>query len=215
MPRTIWLARHGNRQDFVDADWAETAEQPYDPGLSEDGLEQAQRLARRLAETGIDRIVASPFLRTLETAHAVAEALDRFVLLEPGLSEWLNAEWFEERPALLDPAALAARFERVDPSYRPCLTPSFPETHAAMLERTARAVRCVVSRSSGARELLLVGHSATLEGAFLALVGKDAKYEGCPLAGLTKLVRDGDAWQIVLQNDTAHLDSAATTHRFR
>lgn len=208
MPRVIWLARHANRQDFVDDDWAKTAEQPHNPGLSADGIEQAKQLARRLIETDIDRIVASPFLRTVETAHAVAEALDRSVLIEPGFGEWLNAEWFAERPALLTPDALTDRFECIDPSHSPCLTPSFPETRAAMLARIAEAVRCVVRRYDDARELLLVGHSATLEGAFHALMD-DAAYEGCPLAGLTRLVHKSGTWQITLCNDITHLDRNA------
>jgi len=47
--RRIFLARHGNRQDFVDPRWLDQAEEPYDPPLSADGVEQARGLGRRLA----------------------------------------------------------------------------------------------------------------------------------------------------------------------
>jgi hypothetical protein len=41
MTQIVWIARHGNRLDFVNPEWFNTAERPYDPPLSEDGIEQA------------------------------------------------------------------------------------------------------------------------------------------------------------------------------
>lgn len=213
MPQTLWIARHANRQDFVDPDWPKTAEQPYNPGLSPDGREQARKLAQRLAGTGIGRIIASPFLRTVQTAHAVAEALDRSVHLEPGIGEWLNAEWFPERPTILASDVLADRFDRVTLDHPPCLQPSFPETHEAMLERMKRAARCLLRRYDGA-ELLLVGHGATAQGVLLGLV--DAVEDTtCSLASVTRLVHRNGAWQVAMHNDTAHLDGTAAADRFQ
>ncbi|HKL89484.1 MAG TPA: histidine phosphatase family protein, partial [Salinibacter sp.] len=82
--QTVWIARHANRQDFADPNWADTADRPHDPGLSTDGVEQAQQLARRVNDLDVDRIVASPFIRTVETAHYAAEAADEPVFIEPG-----------------------------------------------------------------------------------------------------------------------------------
>ncbi|PSQ85633.1 MAG: histidine phosphatase family protein [Bacteroidetes bacterium QH_2_63_10] len=50
--QTIWLARHANRQDFVDPDWAKTADRPHDPALSTDGMGQARKLGRRVGTLG-------------------------------------------------------------------------------------------------------------------------------------------------------------------
>ena len=66
--RTVWLVRHGNRQDFVDRSWRETAARPHDPPLSADGREQARETGRFLAGEPIDHLFASPFLRAVETA---------------------------------------------------------------------------------------------------------------------------------------------------
>lgn len=214
MPHTIWIARHANRQDFVDPDWPKTADQPHNPGLSPDGFEQAQKLAHRLTQTDINRIVASPFLRAVQTAHAVAAALDQPVLLEPGLGEWLNADWFAETPEILDPETMAERFEWVELSHPPCLTPTHPESHSAMFERMGRTARCLIRRYDDADELLLVGHGATVQGVLLGLVG-DVEDTGCPLASLTKVVRQNGAWQIGVRNDTSHLDHAAAADRFQ
>jgi broad specificity phosphatase PhoE len=73
--RTLWLARHAQRQDFADPTWHTTADRPHDPGLSPDGTAQAQRLAERVARIRVDRIVSSPFLQAVETAHPAAESL--------------------------------------------------------------------------------------------------------------------------------------------
>jgi broad specificity phosphatase PhoE len=58
MSKTVWIARHGNRIDFVNPAWFDTAERPYDPHLSEDGQIQAQQLANRLVGEGITQIIS-------------------------------------------------------------------------------------------------------------------------------------------------------------
>ena len=73
----IWICRHGNRIDFVDPSWQGT-----DPYLADDGIVQAKETGIRLREEGIQHIFASPFLRTIETAHHIAEAVDLSVKIE-------------------------------------------------------------------------------------------------------------------------------------
>jgi broad specificity phosphatase PhoE len=46
-----------------------------------------------LKKEKIAHIFASPFLRTVQTANAVAEMLNLPIKLETGLSEWLNPVW--------------------------------------------------------------------------------------------------------------------------
>ncbi|MCZ0902379.1 histidine phosphatase family protein, partial [Microcoleus sp. HI-ES] len=87
-----------------------TAEHRYDPHLSEDGHIQAKQLANRLKGEGISHIFASPFLRTVQTANHVANALDLSIKLEWGLCEWLNPEWMTEMPETLSVEALCSRF---------------------------------------------------------------------------------------------------------
>jgi ribonuclease H / adenosylcobalamin/alpha-ribazole phosphatase len=45
-----------------------------DPGLSREGMRQADRLATALASCGIDAVVSSPALRALRTARPIGEA---------------------------------------------------------------------------------------------------------------------------------------------
>jgi glucosyl-3-phosphoglycerate phosphatase len=58
-----------------------------DPGLTEAGRGQAQKLAVQLAAAGVGRLVASPYRRTLETAAIVARALDLQIAIEPLVRE--------------------------------------------------------------------------------------------------------------------------------
>ncbi|HEX7651169.1 MAG TPA: class I tRNA ligase family protein [Candidatus Paceibacterota bacterium] len=70
---TYFVMRHGttekNIQQIVSSDINDGF------GLTETGLEEARAGARSLAAKGITRIFASPFMRTKETAHIVADAV--------------------------------------------------------------------------------------------------------------------------------------------
>jgi broad specificity phosphatase PhoE len=203
---TIWIARHGNRQDFADPDWAETADRPHDPGLSPDGVEQARQLARRVARLGVDRLLSSPFLRAVQTAAPVAEALDQPIFLEPGLGEWQNEDWFDTRAETLSPSVLADRFGRVQPGHEPCRAPTYPESRHESLARIGAAAQCLAERFPD-DTLLLVGHGMTVLGVLHGLIGSDVPDPGCPLASLTQAVREDGAWTIRTRNDTRHLEN--------
>jgi broad specificity phosphatase PhoE len=206
--QTVWLARHANRQDFADPDWAATADRPHDPGLSPDGEEQARQLGRRAAALDVDRILASPFLRAVQTAHFVAEAADETVLLEPGLGEWYNPDWFEASPDPLPPSTLTDRFEHVVGAPPPCREPQYPESKHECLARVGSTAQCLADRFEEA-SLLLVGHGITVQGALHGLVDGDVPDPGCPLASLTTVVRQDGTWKIRRRNDTRHLENGA------
>jgi broad specificity phosphatase PhoE len=206
--QTLWLARHANRQDFADPDWADAAERPHDPGLSSDGVRQAQQLGRRVAALGVDRIVSSPFLRAVETAHHVADTTGDSIVLEPGLGEWLNDDWFAAAPDTLPPDTLAAQFDRVDPQRpaAPCRQPTYPESKHRALARLGATGQCLADRHAG-ETLLLVGHGITVMGVLHGLVEGPVPDPRCPLASLTKVAKQDGAWTIALRNDTSHLEN--------
>eukprot|EP01063_Lacrimia_lanifica_P005484 TRINITY_DN13259_c0_g1_i1.p1 TRINITY_DN13259_c0_g1~~TRINITY_DN13259_c0_g1_i1.p1 ORF type:complete len:263 (+),score=56.92 TRINITY_DN13259_c0_g1_i1:31-819(+) len=102
----VLVARHGERADYVDgAGFFATAhgkERPWDPPLTEVGREQGLRLGARirdeLAARGLPpltKVYTSPFIRTVETADAVCEAVGLDTLrVENGLVEALVEPWF-------------------------------------------------------------------------------------------------------------------------
>lgn len=211
MAQTVWLSRHGNRQDFVDPDWRASAEWPHDPGLSPDGLQQARQLGERLKQETVDYIFASPFLRTVQTAHAVAEVLDRRVYLEPGIGEWMNADWFDEPPERRSLEALAEEFPTIDLNYTPRGALSFPETKEETFARAGETAR----RLAGAftRPILIVGHGISVTGSVNGLLGRTRDME-CALCTLYKLVRHSEGWTMELEGDARHLDHVAAADRF-
>lgn len=76
---TLYLVRHGRAAAGWDAD--------PDPGLDELGRAQARRVADRLAARGPLDLIASPMMRTRETAAPLAEAWGIAPRIEPRISE--------------------------------------------------------------------------------------------------------------------------------
>jgi len=61
---------------------------PANPGLTERGRDQAQRLAAWLAVERVDVVLSSPQRRAVETAQPIARAHGVEVQLAPGLTEY-------------------------------------------------------------------------------------------------------------------------------
>ncbi|MBE9129552.1 MULTISPECIES: histidine phosphatase family protein [unclassified Coleofasciculus] len=211
MSQTVWIARHGNRLDFVHPQWFNTAERPYDPPLSEDGIVQAKELGQRLIGKGIKHIFASPFLRTVQTANQVANRLELPIKIELGLSEWLNPEWMKVEPERLPTDLLQERFPRIDPSYLSCVVPRYPETNEQVLARTRQTAQQLTAAFSD--DILLVGHGASVVGTTQGLVGGTPKVNAS-LCCLVKVVRQGEQWVMELNGDTSHLSQTENVIRF-
>jgi broad specificity phosphatase PhoE len=211
MTQTIWIARHGNRIDFVRPEWFDSADRPYDPHLSDDGEIQAWELGQRLKDESINQIFCSPFLRTVQTANHVAEVLDLPLNLEWGLCEWLNPDWMHAMPDLLPPQVLKEQFPRIDLNYRSRVQPQYPETDEICWQRTGETAQQLVAEFSS--NILLVGHGASVVGSAVALLGNHVEIQA-PLCCLVKLVRRGSQWVMELNGDTSHLSQTQTRVRF-
>ncbi|MBP0002885.1 MAG: histidine phosphatase family protein [Cyanobacteria bacterium SBC] len=211
MVRTVWISRHAHRYDFEHPEWFQTAPRRYDPHLSAKGVRQAKELGERLKGEGIEKIFASPFRRTVETAHYVAEALDLPVALEWGIGEWLNPEWMAEMPETAPLEELRAEFPRIDMNYVSRTHPVYPEVSESICwDRSSQTAKQLLEAFSG--NLLFVGHGATVAGMTRGLVGEIAEI---PVAFccLMKLVRSSDRWNLELNGDTSHLSETETTVR--
>ncbi|MEI1373303.1 histidine phosphatase family protein [Nostoc sp. UHCC 0926] len=214
MSQIVWIARHANRLDFVNPDWFLTAERRYDPPLSDDGMVQAQQLAKRFKGENISHIFASPFLRTVQTANAVAELLNLPIKLETGLSEWLNPVWMTEEPERLSTPALAELFPRIDTSYTSRIAANYPETREKVRERSGQTARCLATEFLP-DNILLVAHGASVLGGAMGLVGEIAITEvKASLCSLVKVVREDPEWLLELKGDTSHLTHIEEVIRF-
>lgn len=213
MTQTVWIARHGNRIDFVNPNWFVTAERRYDPPLSEDGTIQAQQLGQRLKSEKIVHIFASPFLRTVQTANQVAEALDLPIKVEAGLSEWLNPEWMTVAPEKLTLAELHQQFPRIDLSYTSRVIAQYPENGTQAWQRSAKTAKLLADEFP--TDILLVGHGQSVLGAVMGLL--DVTVEPnihVALCGLFKMVRHQEKWVMELNGDTSHLSQTEQVTRF-
>lgn len=86
----VLLVRHGQN------DWVEKRRLAgWTPGihLNEEGREQVDRLARRLAHLPIKSIYSSPLERCLETAEAIGGSLQLEVSLLPAVGEVRYGKW--------------------------------------------------------------------------------------------------------------------------
>ena len=78
----IYLIRHGETEGNRDG-----VVQKADIGLSEHGIEQARRLAARLAGAGISDILASDLPRAAAAAAGLQQATRAALVVDPGLHE--------------------------------------------------------------------------------------------------------------------------------
>jgi broad specificity phosphatase PhoE len=200
--QTIWIARHGNRLDFVHPEWFNTAKRRYDPPLSEDGIIQAKQLAERLKYEKISHIFASPFLRTIQTAHQIAETLNLDIKLESGLGEWHNREWMSEHPQIHPRELLELDYPRINWNYSSYIIANYPETETTMMSRIGATIKHLITNYS--EDILLVGHSVSVLATTQELI-KGNPTVNTSLCSLVKLVRYGNNWKMELNGDTSHL----------
>ncbi|KAK9863761.1 hypothetical protein WJX84_000138 [Apatococcus fuscideae] len=210
MPSTrVLLARHGERVDLVDNEWTRTAERPHDAPLTETGLHQARKLGERLKHEGIDRIYASPFLRTVQTAAQVASVIQMPICIENGLCEPLLNRLFPETFAGFNhPELLAKDMPCIDRSYQPLRKPQHPESYSSAQRRCGEVVRALAERHPG-QSILLVTHGLCLEYMATALVTSEGMSFSMPYCCLTECIRGGQGssshWQYGCKLDASFL----------
>lgn len=177
---TIYVARHGERRDFVDPEWYMTAENPHDPPLTDTGKEQATELGQKLSSLNIRHVFASPFWRCVNTASNAAAAIspNLRVCIEPGLCEWLNAQWYSDTeggPRWRTVESLASEFSNVESSYNSVFPMTFnfegfPEPFEKVTTRCDKTYRAVLERFQTDGNILFVGHGSSVESMINVLV---------------------------------------------
>lgn len=198
---SIFLIRHGEtalNKTFV----VQTPDTP----LSERGLEQARRLAHRLATAGVTRILSSDMARAAATARELAKSTGASVELQALLHE-RNFGDLRGRPY----AEIGLDI------FAPGFAPPGGETWAAFHERVDRAWERILECSEVAEGHLaavthgLVLHSILARHAALPeemVPAESFSPDGPPLRfGNTSLtaLEDSMPWRVELFSCTAHL----------
>jgi probable phosphoglycerate mutase len=110
---TILLVRHGESMPVRDGEPVPLLGGHSDPALDPVGVEQAERVAARLAGEAVDAIYVTPLRRTAQTAAPLAERLGLEPAVEPDLREVFLGEWegglFRQHVRALHPTVLEMR----------------------------------------------------------------------------------------------------------
>lgn len=195
LKKNIYFARHGERIDFIDKTWIESAERRLDPPLSSYGLHQAHELGVYIAnlQPRITHIYASPFLRTIQTALQVVRQINKNISstdeitkirLEPGYGEYnLNdIQWTEQslyRPSH-ELSEISQDSEYFDQDYDSVIKADYylqtkVETLQQLRDRLKRVVQHTLDAHTFDCNILIITHAATLIESVRALLTITAK----------------------------------------
>jgi probable phosphoglycerate mutase len=182
-----------------------------DVELSEEGREQARRLAERLTHAKITAIYASPLGRTVETARILAAPHDFEVQTRDGFREISHGHWegMKRRDVEEKFPDEIAEWEK-DPY---TFAPLGGESGLAV---TARALPALIDlvRDHPGEKILVVSHKATIRLLLSSLLGFDPRryrdnLDQKPAALNIVDFRDPTRARLTLFNDTSHYDKAS------
>lgn len=177
-------------------------------GLSDLGRSQAERLARRLAETSelaVDALYTSAYRRAQETASTLQGVIGRSMVVEPGIGE------HDPGPDCdgMTYAEFVERFGTPDWESDP-YSVTFPggETVAEFHHRVWRSLRSILDRHVG-DTVMAVCHGGVIDAVLRGALrcSPTGVFEMHTLnTSLTELLWLGPGrWRLVRYNDAAHL----------
>jgi broad specificity phosphatase PhoE len=208
--RILYLVRHGQRLDSIQKQWYSPEENQYDPPLSPEGMKQAELIAQRLQAEPIDFIFSSPYLRALQTAHPIAEALNLPLYVEAGIGEWLGRSMISVEPNITPAYQRRKEFSFLDFSHNTRFVPNWPETVDECFARLNNTIQQLLDSYEG--NLLIVGHGRTVTGLAHVLTQKPESQFKYGLAALSTLRLHENSWQLELNSDESHLKAEPETY---
>ncbi len=202
MNTRIFLIRHGATVLTAEDRFAGAT----DVELSEEGREQARRLAVRLSHEKVTAIYASPLGRTVETARILATPHELEVQTRDGLREISHGHWEKMTRHEVDAAfpEEAAAWEEDPYTFS-------PEGGESGLAVTARALPVLMDivRGHASHCVIVVSHKATIRLLLSSLLGFDPRryrdnLDQSPAALNIVDFKDPVHPRLTLFNDTSH-----------
>jgi len=194
---TLFLARHGESE----ANAVRVVQRPEVP-LSARGLEQAERLARRLAGEGVAAVLSSDLARAAATAERVAAAAGAPLELEPLLRERDYGEIRGRPYAELEGEGVSI--------FAPDYAPPGGETWEAFFARVDRAwarIQEVAARTPG--PVVVVTHGLVKHAIVTRHLSAPPGHDPgriVAFANTALTVLGGPPWAVRLLGCTAHLE---------
>lgn len=212
MATHLYFVRHGESNSNADFISRGSAAE-----LTERGQEEARIVAERMERIGVDAIVASPYVRTLQTAKPISERLGLPVEENELIVEWrmpsVHVGKSRRDPVIADERTLIMSNFGKSPYKH-----SDEETFEEMKTRALAALESL--RAHPAERLCVVTHGIFLRMLFLVLL-KGKEFDGHDFANMWRVSTsntgvsyikwcEGEGewdrgWNIVSWNDSAHL----------
>jgi broad specificity phosphatase PhoE len=175
------------------------------PGLSEQGRQQASATAQWLAEGNISTVYSSPLLRATETASPIAKMhrisiVEIADLIEADVGNWAGRHW--EEIARSEPDAYSRFME--NPDKHPY---AGGESFGNVAERILPAFDALLARHAG-ESIVIVGHNVVNRIYLAKLAGipisrsRHIKQSHC---GINIIHRNGNHDQLITLNAIFHL----------
>jgi broad specificity phosphatase PhoE len=179
-----------------------------DVELSDEGREQARRLAERLGQEKITAVYASPLGRTVETARILAAPHDLQVQTRDGLREISHGHWEQMTRHEVEEKFPEEMAEWEKDPYT--FAPVGGESGLAVTARALPALIGLVRQHPG-ENILIVSHKATIRLLLSSLLGFDPRryrdnLDQKPAALNIVDFRDVTCARLTLFNDTSHYD---------
>jgi broad specificity phosphatase PhoE len=202
----VFLVRHGATVLSAEDRFAGVT----DVELSEEGREQARRLADRLSGEKIAAVYASPLGRTIETARILAAPHDLQIQTCDGFREISHGHWegMKRREVEEKFPEEMAEWEKDPYTFA-------PEGGESGLAVTARALPALIDlvREHPGENILIVSHKATIRLLLSSLLGFDPRryrdnLDQKPAALNIVDFRNPTRARLTLFNDTSHYDKA-------
>lgn len=200
----ILLVRHGESQPVDPERPFDLVDGHGDPPLDPVGVDQAERLANRLAGEDIAAIYVTTLRRTVETAAPLAKRLGVEPKVEPNLREVYLGEWegglLRVKAVERDPAFVrAVEEERWDPI--PGAEPA-----DAFRARVLEAIARVASAHPDAL-VVVVTHGGVIGQVLASATGaRGFAFIGADNASISHIVVEEDRITVRRFNDTTHLE---------
>ena len=210
-PTMLYLIRHGETDANVAGIWQGSTDSP----LNARGEMQAQALARRLANEGLDlaAIYTSPLQRAYQTARIIAQALgDVPVIPDPRLEEYHLGQWEGlSYEALRDEKRLWERMAQ-DPDF----APPGGESPRQFATRLLQSFQTILKKHAG-EQVAVVGHGGAMATVLALLLHQDgSRWTDYRMlnASLSKLVLDPEP-RLVFFSDVSHLADIGSLEQWR
>jgi broad specificity phosphatase PhoE len=200
----VFLVRHGSTVLSAEDRFAGVT----DVELSEEGREQARRLAERLSGEKIAAVYASPLGRTVETARILAAPHGLQVQTCDGFREISHGHWEGMKRSEVE-----AKFPKEMAEWEKDPYTFAPPGGESGLAVTARALPALINlvREHPGENILIVSHKATIRLLLSSLLGFDPRryrdnLDQKPAALNIVDFRDPTRARLTLFNDASHYD---------